>query len=620
MLHNKDIVNSLPMLAAVLGDQFGVTVQIGGDSAFTTGKTIYLPDMPLELDAETMALARGYLDHEAAHVRHTDFAALRAANLDSLTHSFWNCIEDWRIEKELSRIFPGCRYHFIWMIRHFFLRKYRPAKEHVEAVVNYVLCTVRAWDVPELNDNVMCCRKGCEQHYPGIADRIDEILGRCHAYCPDTQAAIDYARELRACIEAYANEQQEDQEQDSESVDLDDEDGERDEAGDEQGTGSDTVQSNSRSSNLDTTQSSNELQLQDEQCANAYSAEQGQSGYVPDEQDNVQTGTDDEYDAHSQAKSTASSEAIKEVPNASPSPQSAAKPSINQSTQELLSLLNSSPDTLPPDLTTQAAQELKASVPQQQEQRLTVARVQTNSFDRPLPDTVRKSALQSSIALRSKLQGLLQAHTYARRTLSRHGKLDTGQLHNIAVGQQKVFRREGRARAVHTAVHILLDTSGSMGGTSLDLALQACYALTYALQGIPHVQSAVTAFPGLGKDDTVLPILLHGKRLSPQTPFGLGATGNTPLAPALLWALQNMLRVQEDRRIVLVLTDGMPDSVPATVYALKLAEKLGVEVMGIGIMDNSITQFMPRTSCVISALGDLAPMMFGMMQKALLQQ
>ena len=111
MIRNKDILNSLPLLASVLGRNYGVTVQIGGDSAYTNGNEIHIPSLPLNCDEEMVGLARGYIDHESAHIRFTDFEVLQEAKLDPVTHHLWNSIEDWRVEERLSSLYPGCRQH-----------------------------------------------------------------------------------------------------------------------------------------------------------------------------------------------------------------------------------------------------------------------------------------------------------------------------------------------------------------------------------------------------------------------------------------------------------------------------------------------------------------------------
>ena len=109
MIRTKDVLNCLPLVASILGDRYGVQVRIGGKEACTNGKVIHLPSLPIDCEPELLALAKGFTDHEAAHIRHTDFSVLKAANLDPVTFNLFNCLEDWRVEKKLSDIFPGCR-------------------------------------------------------------------------------------------------------------------------------------------------------------------------------------------------------------------------------------------------------------------------------------------------------------------------------------------------------------------------------------------------------------------------------------------------------------------------------------------------------------------------------
>lgn len=100
MIRTKDIMASLPPVASVPGNRYGIKVKIGGKQACTDGKTLHLPTLPPDCDARRLALARGYCDHEASHIRHTDFEALQAANLtaagsypdsspDNLSSSRW---------------------------------------------------------------------------------------------------------------------------------------------------------------------------------------------------------------------------------------------------------------------------------------------------------------------------------------------------------------------------------------------------------------------------------------------------------------------------------------------------------------------------------------------------
>lgn len=98
-----------------MGRADGVRVFFKGTRAYTNGKDIVLPaikDMA-EIPYSVARALIGYAIHEVGHVRHTDFGAiLRAIDAgkmepDKLIKKFENCIEDYRIEREISREFPG---------------------------------------------------------------------------------------------------------------------------------------------------------------------------------------------------------------------------------------------------------------------------------------------------------------------------------------------------------------------------------------------------------------------------------------------------------------------------------------------------------------------------------
>ena len=72
------------------------------------------------------------------------------------------------------------------------------------------------------------------------------------------------------------------------------------------------------------------------------------------------------------------------------------------------------------------------------------------------------------------------------------GALNIRRLHSLATGNAKVFLRKGEKAGVNTAVHILLDASGSMNGKPIALAVKACFAVASALQAY---QASVWALP-----------------------------------------------------------------------------------------------------------------------------
>lgn len=80
-----------------------------------------------------------------------------------------------------------------------------------------------------------------------------------------------------------------------------------------------------------------------------------------------------------------------------------------------------------------------------------------------------------------------------------------------------------------------------------------------------------------------------------------------------------MLPLREQRKIILIVTDGVPDRPQAAVKTLHVAQDLDFEVYGVGIQSDHIALLLPQTSRVINDLPDLASTMFGLLQQALLK-
>ena len=545
MIRTKDILNCLPLVASILGDRYGVQVRIGGKEACTNGKVIHLPSLPMDCEPELLALAKGFTDHEAAHIRHTDFSVLKAANLDSVTFNLFNCLEDWRVEKKLSGIFPGCRRNLNWLIRRFFIEQAQPRAGESSpalAVLDYVLLTVRAWDVDEVTPARQNAASILEHHFPSLKEALDAILVKVYIHCPDTAAAVEYARQIALCIRQWEPPQPTETSKCTS-------------ANNKKAARQITEEANDSTSQID--------QLPESACASA-----------PVKQ----------------------SRALNALP--------------------LKALFHAEAQDLPQNIGEIMAIELTNCSSESTGDTLTVA-VEGTRQATPLPAEQKLQALQASIALRTRLQGFLQAQTQRRCSIGRRGTLHANSLHRLQVGNSRVFQKESAQLGLNTAVHILLDVSGSMAGAPISLAKRACFAVTTALSRIRGVNPAVTAFPAATATNSVFPIMQHGQAVHDL--FDIRASGGTPLPGALWWVLQTMLPLKEQRKMILVITDGMPDNPMAANNAIGVAQQLGFEVYGLGIRDEHITYLLPHTSRVVNDLPDLVPAMFVMLQAALLK-
>lgn len=563
MIRSKDILNCLPLLASVLGDQYGVQVRIGGNEACTNGKVIYLPALPMDCEPELLALAKGFCDHEAAHIRHTDFAALKAAKLDPVTFNLLNCLEDWRVEKKLSAIFPGCRRNLNWLIRRFFVEQAQPragGDSPALAVLDYVLLTVRAWDVEEVNKVRMAAADALRLHFPGLKEMLDAILSKVYIHCPDTATAIVYARQLAQGIRQWEPQPQTESDENN-------------------------VQKGGNKPNTN----------KGRRKGHASGAQEGH-GY------GVAHGSSDPQSKQNPISACAS--------------QTQQPTSSSRAKDQLAALFHAEAQDLPQALGDILSGALTRCQAESAYETVTVA-VEGFRPSEALPEAQKQQALKASIALRTRLQGLLQAQTQKRCSIGRRGALHPGSLHRLQTGNPRIFRREAEQGGLNTAVHILLDVSGSMSGTPIVLAKQACFAEAKALENIRGVNPAVTAFPAMASTSSVFPIMRHGQKIPDN--FDINASGGTPLDAALWWVMQTMLFLKEQRKIILVITDGIPDSTHAATHAVTVAQKLGYEVYGLGIRDEHIAHLLPQTSRVINDLSDLAPVMFDMLQNALLK-
>ena len=524
-------MKAMPLVASMLGNKLGVKVVIGSsDTACTNGDTIFLPPLPVDDEGVLYPLVSGFIDHEAAHIRHTDLGVLNGKRLTPVEKYLWNAIEDWRVEHEIIKKYPGCREHFIWLIRHFFVKDTETEKAGENdspafSVLNYVLLTLRSWDVPEL---FYRCEKEAdilEKHWPGLRSSIDAIMRDIPARCRSTQDSLDFAQDILRLIEQEAQKEQKSTESPVVSPSI-------------------TAQDNSEQT-----------------------------------QQEPQTGGEE---------------------------------------QPLQDLLQATEEEMPTSMGKQLSDMISGQCSPQQHKGMSVA-VTGKLLTAELPDALIMEAQAISRALRTKLQGLLQSQILRRSSPSRHGKLCGHGLYRIAVHDPRLFMKTESVTGIDTAVHILLDISGSMA-SCIELVGAGCYSVALALAAIPGISVGVSAFPADYKEDvaaTVYPLLRHGKRITNS--FAAEAHGSTPMTEALWWVLGMLSTRPEHRKVVLVVTDGYPDDPETAKETIAVALRIGMDVLGIGIDAPAIISMIPGSEN-ITDIRELAPAMFRLLQQIMTEK
>ena len=558
MIHTNTI-RALPLVASMLGDRLGVKVDIGNrENTCTDGNTIYIPALPADGDERLYSLVNGFIDHESAHIRFTDFQVLDNTNMSPLEKHIWNSIEDWRIEHELVKRYPGCREHFEWLIRYIFKAESKEkAGDNPPAfsILNYILLTLRSWDVPELKKDREEEALVIKNHWPGLRGKIDAILNQLPGNCHSTGDSIKYAQKIVNLLEKEAD----------------------------AGSGSEP-QSPEQIANT---------------TAQEESHDKGRSNLHEETEEQASSPAVDERERERQGDSASTRK----------------EHELSASAGKLHTLIHAREGELPVSFDEQLASELNATRTGMRNSGVRMA-VEGQLEIHPLPENQRQESIAASRALRTRLQALMQARTLRRTAPGRYGRLDGRLLHRLSVQNPRVFLRREEVPGVNTAVHILLDISGSMY-RRIHLATSACYAVASALSGIPGINVGVTAFPATTPNDIpgVCPLVRHGQRVG--TGFDVPATGSTPLAEALWWIAKTMLSLKENRKILLLITDGQPDNSQKALEALHMLQNLGTEVMGIAIQSPELARLLP-IQANIDNMNDLAGAMFGILGSSLI--
>jgi cobaltochelatase CobT len=196
-----------------------------------------------------------------------------------------------------------------------------------------------------------------------------------------------------------------------------------------------------------------------------------------------------------------------------------------------------------------------------------------------------------------------------------NGQIDTARLPQLIAGtSDKIFKRRVTGKSRSTAVTMLIDTSGSMSGSQIKMARSVAMIFADTLSRA-NIKTRVVGFDGSGnlppkfsdveyRDVTKNYTHIAGVRYSVLKKFeepyrmvkarfpNITTGGITPLAPALIHEVRALLERSEERKLLMVLTDGAPncdgqvkdeDNLQMCRDIISDAERIGVEAMGIGI-------------------------------------
>lgn len=613
-------LRALPAYLAGLAAKHGIKLRIGAYKPMTDGETVYLPALPLPdgqstpdqlryLD-EVRRLCVGWVLHEACHIRMTEFgdfdkiAGDLGLELTPVLHGFFNTLEDIRIEYQMGTRWAGIsgiRSDTIKVMRSRGIGALSPDGMSEAQVLQYHLF----WRLRQtalrntgIDDLVELFRNRAAELFGGTFVDLVETISEEVLDAPDSRAVWRVAGRLVAALEAHAEPPAPPADPSQASGDP-----QQDDATDQASNQADEDPDQGASGDAD-------LMPGDSEASSDHSDDPG-VGDVDGEGDsapgtagssgsvsNADTGDESPGDDALAGSPGQSAEADPaDSSEATAEQRGAAQKALAASLEEVATHEDEALAKALGTLTSEEEAALHGATTRGGRQLLTESPAPPVRFG---SGRLARTA-QTSSAIATRVARFLNAQGRAERLAVDRGR----QLHGRRLAQVRttgrVFLKKARTELIDTAVTLLVDSSGSMNGQPLELALDAALAVGAALESHAGVSVAVVAFP------EIVPIVRHGQRVRTRAGcFGIAAGGGTPLGDALWWVGADLLAQRHPRKIVLSITDGEPDDAVAVQAAVKALHSQGIECLSLGIFADlgKVTSMFGRAR-VVSRLEDL---------------
>lgn len=527
---NHPLKNALPIVAAAYGEKFGVKVLIQGQDAFTDGERIVIPTANPD-DPHYQQIAWGYLAHEAAHIRHTNFDMVQKASSKPIRKALLNIIEDVRIENELAKDYPGTRRSISQVIEYMVDTQQMCVPEQLEPASN-----LQAWLLFRLRCHFLG-QKALTPLYQAVDERVRQLfpaaaMSRLSAMLTAVPS-LGSTGEVLKLVDAIVAMLEDESRPPQDESDAD--------------SGNDIGQDASNDSN----NSSDSQTPEADSSAMVDAAETGDSDNS-DQADNLRqaleaTAAQFESDTFAQVAEVLSEQAEGHL--------GVTPLSLPQAEQAILG--DEAILTLSASESAQIRARLRGMVQSSQDNRNHAKRHGLR---------VATHRLAASQAGESRL--FIQRQPRIAPNAAVHLLVDISGSMGKPIG-------EGNRKYFH-------------------VANEAALALAMALEGIPGVVPAVSYFPGIHQEVSIALLPKQSVRHRAAC-FDQKPRGCTPMAQAMWFAANSLLAQKQKRKLMIVLTDGDPDDWAATHDIVDRCRRSGFELLGIGIQTRSVEKFFPQS-------------------------
>lgn len=610
-MKTEDFMHEMTQTGAIFGRNQDVSVVFQGDQACTDGKNIILPALPagVEYDRGTIMAMRGYLDHEAGHIRHSDMKLVTPYGnaVGNACFSLWNSLEDIWMERKVRDEYPGSEKNLTAIMSKIKDQEIDFIKKHPEeygdnATVANAGSVIRNLGRKDYHDKELFefTKNASSERLNAWGEKWLEELDKCK----NTKEVMNLANSIYELL------QKEEQQQDQEDKGEDQED-----SGTSMG-----------------------------------GMEPSEFSFDP-EGDPIEGGKAKDKQEGREALGKAASAPLEDLSKFASDTLKSETDKFWKDNPQVLS------NTVPYKILSTKWDEV-------------FTKTSKNKRKDPRKDLLTSKTVQDYENVRTRLSGSINTmKSRLRRALmakerrdwdfgKEYGKLDSKRLISGIQGNPSIYKVRKDRLEYDTSVLLLVDLSGSMGRNKIKTACESVVAFSECLEGTNikfsvygfdnsyHHQDKDLEFSKLYSDAVDSGVTFH--RTEPQNIFEFKsfneplraakgsisaiadcAFGNNADRDAVLWCFHKLKQQPSKRKVLMVLSDGQPchDSLNLrshrdnTVTALKQMverdKEFGVECVGIGILDATVKQIYKK-SVSIQKVEDLSGTIFNKLSEVLL--
>ena len=166
--------------------------------------------------------------------------------------------------------------------------------------------------------------------------------------------------------------------------------------------------------------------------------------------------------------------------------------------------------------------------------------------------------------------------------------IDANRLSGVKAGNFNVFKSERITKAPTMAVSVLVDRSSSMTSSEMRAANTSALSLNIALDKLKGVASECLYFSS-GNLNLAKSFKQSAKSVSNN--FGVKEYGYTYTGLSLYAAVRRLVLRDEQKKLVIIITDGDASDPKFLEKSLEMAETLDIQVLCIGIATGHLTGF-----------------------------